>query len=110
MDFSLFSISVVSIATFFPLILLSLFRPPLLPTYLGSKPLSHMSILLGAELQIPIDVGELRFQPFQLSQSTLDCMFFPCWQRRGETSEKLIVLYTPYAHCLFCMSGTETRL
>lgn len=37
-------------------------------------------------------------------------VFFRAGCGAPETSQKLIVLYTPYAHCLFCMPGTETRL
>ena len=43
---------------------LSLFQSTLLPTYPRSKPQSHMSTLLSVDLQIPIDVGELRLQTF----------------------------------------------
>ena len=72
-----FPVSVISISAFF-ILFLSLFQSALLPTYLSSKPLSHMSILLGVELQIPPDVGEWRVQArsFQLSQSSLNCRFF----------------------------------
>lgn len=68
-----------------------------------------MSILLAVELKIPINVGELRFQP-QLFPTFPECTklyVFSLLAAVLETSQKHIVLY---AHCLFCMSGMETRL
>lgn len=52
----------------------SLFQSLLLLRDFSSTPLSHMSVLLGVELQIPIDVGELRLH--LLSQSSWNYMFF----------------------------------
>ncbi|TNN50645.1 hypothetical protein EYF80_039158 [Liparis tanakae] len=90
-----------------PLQLLSHLRPsglpqsPLPPTHLGFKPQRHMSILLGVEPQIPIDVAELRFQPLsvQLSQSSLN--YFHNWflrlPRNDEYSESQSLPYvTPW--------------
>lgn len=47
-----------------PASFMSFSMTPLLPTYLRSKMLNHMLILLGVEQQIPVNVGELGLRPW----------------------------------------------
>lgn len=87
----------------------SLFQSLLLPRDFSSTPLSHMSVLLGVELQIPIDVGELRLHP--LSQSSWNYMFFSLLATVHSNIPKCYCfIYILCIYCLFCMSGMETGL
>lgn len=97
----IFFSSVIAISAPPPHSFFSVFQSALLPTDISSTPLSHMSVLLGVELQIPIDVGELSLHP--LSQSTLNSMFFSLLATVHSNIPKMLLFYTHCMHIWFIL-------